>query len=50
MGVQGLSMIAMLAAVTGTVETLRFTGVIVGVIALFWLIGALFDRWDKKAQ
>ncbi len=29
---------------------LRFAGVIAGVISLFWLIGVLFDRWDKNTQ
>jgi hypothetical protein len=45
-----ISMIAMFAISTGTTDMLRFAGAIVGIIALFWLIGALFDRWDKKAQ
>lgn len=45
-----ISMIAIFAIMTGTADMLRFAGAIAGVIALFWLIRALFDRWDNKAQ
>jgi hypothetical protein len=50
LGASATSMIASFATASGTTEVLRFVGAIVGVIALFWLIGVLFDRWDKKAD
>jgi hypothetical protein len=43
-------MMASFAIANATGEMLRFAGAIAGVIALFWLIGVLFDRWDRKAE
>ncbi|MFZ3342716.1 MAG: hypothetical protein WA609_12625 [Terriglobales bacterium] len=49
-GVRDISLIAMFVITSATTVMLRFAGGIAGVIALFWLIGVLFDRLDKKVN